>query len=189
MGLFIIEHFLLPWSVFHLNHQILTTSPHTHFCHHQSLSVCDIKKTWWLCEPLWWKSLCCSWCCFALQSLGALPHAEIRVGWRCTHSLPEWFCGCLCLMELWVCQGRVSCAHPWRCQRWARLEVTPDGAWSWGQYLCRRVCWTMRHLWCPIRKFSWQSLSAYKFGCMNNMNNWFSKLANRTDSLFGLTCL
>lgn len=31
----------------------------------------------------------------------------------------------------------------------------------------------MQHLWCPIRKFSWQSLSAYKFGCMNNMNNWF----------------
>lgn len=34
----------------------------------------------------------------------------------------------------------------------------------------------MWHLWCPIRKFSWRSLSGYKFGCMNN---WFSRLGNK----------
>lgn len=50
---------------------------------------------------------------------------EIKV--RCPRSLHEWFCGC-CVTELWVCLGRVSPAHPWRCQCWALLEVIPGGA-------------------------------------------------------------
>lgn len=143
MGLFIIEHFLLPWSVFHLNHQILTTSPRTRFCHHQSLSVCDIKKTWWLCEQGEVSLLLLVLLRLAVPWSSAPRWNKGGVKWRCPHSLPEWFCGCLCLMELWVCQGRVFRAHPWRCQRWARLEVVPNGAWSWGQYLWWRVCGTM----------------------------------------------
>lgn len=36
----------------------------------------------------------------------------------------------------------------------------------------------MQHSWCPTRKFSWLSLSAYKFGCMDNQ---FSKLVTKAE--------
>lgn len=130
--------------------------------------------------------------CFALQSLGALPPAEIKVGRSGCALIPLLSYSTAAHVVQQLFGGVHLSVSGVQLYRWSGCKVTCSwklpvleprmGTHAWHSSVCKWVGGPAWSSWCPIKKSSWRSLPAYKW--ITDFLSWQPKQRD----LFGFMC-